>query len=194
MATDSYDVTQNINQISNGSLPTAWTKYSGSYTIPTNANNITVMLGMGNDGTAVADAFWYEVTDVQLEAGPVATPFRRNANSIQGELAACQRYYQRYSGTGSGQVVSNLGTAASTTVFVVPTTIPEMRVSPTSVGISDLVIADGVTTDVVSGVSMASSTPRSLDLRFTSSTLTQYRPGWVRLSSATGYLEISAEL
>jgi hypothetical protein len=202
--------TVNNNAVGTVTLSTTFQRYSITTTLDsitgktlgTNGNdhfNARFFVNAGADLATRASSIGiqnntFDIWGVQVEAGSTATPFRRNANSIQGELAACQRYYQRYSGTGSGQVVSNLGTAASTTVFVVPTTIPEMRVSPTSVGISDLVIADGVTTDVVSGVSMASSTPRSLDLRFTSSTLTQYRPGWVRLSSATGYLEISAEL
>jgi hypothetical protein len=173
-----------------------WERYSFTLSLPsisgkTIGANSNLRLQISFKGSAT---FNVDIWGVQVEAGSVATPFRRNANSLQGELAACQRYYFRYSGTGSGQVVANLGTAASTTLFIVPTTIPEMRVNPTSVGMSDLAIADGVTTYVVSGVSLGSATPRSLDLRFTSSTLTQYRPGWVRLSSATGFLEISAEL
>jgi hypothetical protein len=32
---------------------------------------------------------------VQLEQGTVANAFRRNGNTLQGELAACQRYYQK---------------------------------------------------------------------------------------------------
>jgi hypothetical protein len=37
----------------------------------------------------------YDVTGWQLEAGSTATPFQTASGSIGGELALCQRYYQR---------------------------------------------------------------------------------------------------
>jgi hypothetical protein len=69
---------------------------------------------------------------VKLESGTSEGPFCRNANSLQGELAACQRYYQRInSDTASGlywSIFQALSTTATVGSIWLTTT---MRSSPT---------------------------------------------------------------
>jgi len=48
------------------------------------------------------------ITGVQVDVGLVALPFRRAGGTIQGELAACQRYYEK-----SGVFTGTPGAAAS---------------------------------------------------------------------------------
>ena len=80
--------------LTNGSLPTTWTKYTTTVTLPSNINNVGVQFGFAGLGnTASADTVWYEVTQVQLEEGSVATPFEQRP--LQTELALCQRYYYK---------------------------------------------------------------------------------------------------
>ena len=67
-------------------------------TVPSNAKTLRIYIGSGN---GIASGGWCAATGVQLEAGSVATPFSRAGGTIQGELAACQRYYQVIGGTGS---------------------------------------------------------------------------------------------
>jgi hypothetical protein len=78
------------------SLTTAWTRYSFTATLPSisgktiGANNfLGFQILLPNNAI-----FTFDIWGVQLEAGAVATPFKRNAPSIQAELAACQRYYE----------------------------------------------------------------------------------------------------
>jgi hypothetical protein len=88
-------------------LTTDWTRVQGTATVATNATQLGLLLSYTPTGTAGAND-WIEITGMQLEVGSVATPFRRTGGSIQGELAMCQRYYEKSydittaSGTSTG--------------------------------------------------------------------------------------------
>ena len=84
-----------------------------------------------SSGTRTPDATntWYlindatfQITGVQLEVGPVATPFEHR--SFGDELARCQRYYQQYTGVANRIYVQN--------VYRVQHPLPvQMRATPT---------------------------------------------------------------
>jgi hypothetical protein len=75
-------------------ITTSWTRYSYTATVPSNATQLFVWAYYSATGTAPANEY-YDITGVQLEVGSVATNFSRAGGTIQGELAACQRYYYR---------------------------------------------------------------------------------------------------
>ena len=60
-------------------------------TVPSNAKTLRVGL-RSNSSLGLNEYLTW--SNAQLEIGSVATPFSRNASTLQGELAACQRYYQ----------------------------------------------------------------------------------------------------
>jgi hypothetical protein len=69
-----------------------------------------------------------DIWGVQLERGSIATTFRRNAPSIQAELAACQRYYITGSMGNTYYIGSGNGTGVGTHGF----SFAPMRVAPTA--------------------------------------------------------------
>jgi hypothetical protein len=62
-------------------------------TIGTN-NDDGLQVDIGQLSNASTDAWTLDLWGVQLEAGSVATAFQTATGTIQGELAACQRYYE----------------------------------------------------------------------------------------------------
>jgi hypothetical protein len=67
---------------------TSGTLQTSSWAAVTNANR-----AVGQVNFAAATNNYFQITGVQWEIGNVATDFQLSAGTIQGELAACQRYY-----------------------------------------------------------------------------------------------------
>ena len=71
----------------------------------------------------------FEITGVQLEVGPVDTPFEHR--SYGDELLLCQRYYQQIAGNTDNVCIGPGRSSGTTTgIFSVPLSVP-LRASPT---------------------------------------------------------------
>jgi hypothetical protein len=116
-------------------LTTSWQRFQYTATLPTNIGEVALDFSYTPVGTAgAADNF--EITGVQLEVGSVATQFSRAGGTIQGELAACQRYYYRFvpvAGSGGNYYGPYaVGGATSTTNAYVTGHLPvALRTAPT---------------------------------------------------------------
>jgi hypothetical protein len=75
-------------------LTTTWQRFSYSGALPAATTEMAIQFFCDPTGTAGANDY-FEVTGVQIDIGSVALPFRTNGATIQGELAACQRYFQK---------------------------------------------------------------------------------------------------
>jgi hypothetical protein len=111
-------------------LTTTWQRFSTSGAIGATVTEIAPIFTFTPTGTASTNDF-YEITGVQIDVGSVALPFRTYAGTMQGELAACQRYYQRV--TANAAVNVCLGVADSTTLGIFTISLSQtMRVRPTA--------------------------------------------------------------
>jgi hypothetical protein len=72
-----------------------------------------------------------DIWGVQVEYGSVATAFQTATGTIQGEVAACQRYYFRFTGT-TNRPIFPVGGSLTTTIAQVQVQHPvKMRTEPT---------------------------------------------------------------
>jgi hypothetical protein len=195
------------------SITTSWNRYSLEFEIPSISGKT---LGTSNDDRLVlflltsASSDWnfqtnslgiqstsIDIWGVQLEAGAVATPFRRNAPSIQAELAACQRYYYRTTSALNGSsFLSVLGTGISSTEFSVAFQLPvPMRANVSSIETSNLQLQNGSSAFVIGTLTLNQPHPTT-PLLYTSSAsgLTARHPYYVFANGTGSFLGFSAEL
>ena len=188
-STDTGNSISSMLTVTNGSQPTTWTRYTATATVPSGTNNISVRFqysGLGS--TSSAGTVWYEITEIQLEAGPFATPFERR--SFGQELMLCQRYYQTIRGIN--------GTSGATTTNVYTNLVfNEMRTTPTLGVTGALVFTDpGVAAYTQSNpdVTLAGgSSPSGMFPMFRNlSGMTQFRT--IVLNTMSTFVVLNAEL
>jgi hypothetical protein len=195
-------------------ITTSWARYSFTVAVPsisgktigTGSNlapHIFTSVGTGISASGfpavgiqnITAQFW----GIQVEAGSVATAFQTATGTIQGELAACQRYYWRNT-TGQTGGAIGWGINSSTTAGQVYQKNPvTMRTVPTSIDyasvrLTDLTSISAAITNLV--ITASESSPEITKVVATvASGLTQYRPTFLTAdSSAAGYVGFSAEL
>ena len=197
-------------------LSTSWARYSVTVAVPsisgktigTNNNDqlgVFLWLSAGSTFASRASSIGlqnatFQIWGVQVEAGSTATAFQTATGTIQGELAACQRYYLKINTVGASyaQFLSGMGKSSTSATVAIPLK-SSMRVAPNNVSYGGtLIVWDGSNNyTMTSLVNDDGLTTENLwaGTAFVSSGLTQYRPYAVRGdNSSTAFIAFSAEL
>lgn len=201
--TPSSTVTTYFGQVT---LSNVWARYSVIGTLPAitgttiGSNNdsflqMNLFLSAGTSfnartGSLGIQSNTFDIWGVQVEEGYTATPFYRNANSLQGELAACQRYFWR---VPSGQ--KTVGTYWESTIFYTmipfPVTMRATPSAPTATAGNTFSVETAGTTKTASAISFNYDNAQFMRASVTTSASTPGYAGWL---TGTGTIDISAEL
>lgn len=181
----------------NFTLTTTWQRFSQTFTVPSNATEFGFYVGYTPTGTAGANDY-FEVTGVQLEVGSVATPFHTFSTTIQGEIAACQRYFYATTGLSSNPIsqASYYSTTAAYCLLPLPVT---MRTAPSATfqAATNYTIYANSTNKVGSAIALDSPVSTTIaTVILTTAASTAGFAGWLASASgsANGYIQLSAEL
>ena len=181
-------------------LTTSWARYSVTVSIPSISGKTigTSSYLRANFALPLNTAMTIEFWGVQVEAGSVATAFQTATGTIQGELAACQRYYWRTFDGTNGDYLSTTGSSVNATIAQIPIPLPvTMRTYPTvfenaNIGyynVANLTVYTGGTWTLNNG------NESLVVVRYThgSSVLTAGQSGAIT-STGSGYIAFGAEL
>lgn len=195
----------NVDNTANFNLTTSWTRFTrsieplGAMTGKTIGTSSFLQFFLYQD-TGALGGLDIDLWGVQIEAGSVATAFQTATGTLQGELAACQRYYIRLN-TGNTGIASTfgMGYAGSATVaqiFVpLPVTMRRKGNDYLTVGYSSVRMQDYNAPYTVTAVAIPNyqSAGNGQVLLVTSSGMTAYRPMELDTTNG-GYIEFGAEL
>lgn len=196
-------------------VTTSWARYSFTFNVPSisgktigtsNSDHLGLRVWSSAGSTYNSQtnslgiqAITLDIWGVQVEAGSIATPFQTATGTLQGELAACQRYYWR-NVTASAYTGYGLGYGFSTTQAAFYVNLPvRMRTTATVVDFGNLGVGiEGSAPVAITALTFASNVTTT-DLAALNATvasgLTTNRPYiLVNNNNTAGFLAISAEL
>jgi hypothetical protein len=195
-------------------LTTSWARYSLTVSVPSisgktigssNYFQVVFFVSAGSNfnsrtGSLGIQSNTFDIWGVQVEAGSTATAFQTATGTIQGELAACQRYYWRNTVATTVPLTPLAGWATSATAIAVIINNPvPMRVAPTSLDYLGTYWAQRVTTNldrVTTSLTLGTNASNLI------STLTGVVPtglttgnmGYLAANNTNDYIGFSAEL
>jgi len=135
-------------------ITTSWARYSFTTTIASMTGKTIgtgsflaawIWTSAGSDfntqtGSLGIQSATIDIWGVQVEAGSTATAFQTATGTIQGELAACQRYYVRHTAGSSYPSYAAALCRATTSVHAAMQLPVQMRIAPTSVDYSTIAV------------------------------------------------------
>jgi len=189
-------------------ISTSWARYSLTVAIPSisgktigtnNNDNLTLRLftSAGSNfnsrtGSLGIQNNTIDIWGVQLEAGSTATAFQTATGTIQGELAACQRYYERSTAAENYEVFAGGWATSSTNIRATYYFKVSKRAAVTSLDFSTLRGTNNVN---LSNVTFDSAGINSATVNCTTTSLTTDRFYNILASNSTSaFLGFSAEL
>jgi hypothetical protein len=187
---------------SNATLTTTWQRFTFTASIASTYTQLAIRNYYIPSGTAGANDY-YEITGVQLDIGSVALPFRTYAGTIQGELAACQRYYWQTAWNTSAAttiMVAGIGTSSTNVAQAYCAHPVTMRAIPSAslTGTANMFFyngAGGGSTFAISAIAAQSSTTIAATLNFTSSgTTANVIYNLLAATAGNGFISFSSEL
>jgi hypothetical protein len=183
-------------------LTTSWVRYTATLTLASISGKTvgtSSFLAPTFQVQTSQGAYTIDIWGVQLEAGSVATAFQTATGTLQGELAACQRYFYRAGGTAVYESLTGAGGIESSTssygVVFFPVTMRTTASMTYGGTLSQYLIIDGPASFVPTALSIQASSERSVRVVATSSGMTTGRPAVLASNNSTsGTLSFSAEL
>jgi hypothetical protein len=171
-------------------LTTSWQRFTLTFTVPSISGKT---IGTGSFlriivAQVAASGSQLDLWGFQLEAGSVATAFQTATGTLQGELAACQRYYYENSGL-VGTLFNTAFIARATSLHPV-----EMRVTPTVTVSNAVTFIVGNVIATATGTITNYSTTRSLQTDVVIGTIVANVGSSIVRAMETGKITVSAEL